>query len=142
MLVKSKKTPRAASKKDIIILGLIGSTVLGLAVALFLVPYIRSAQSGATLEISMSGWSPTVINAKNGQPVAITMINLDNKFHTDGGGWHGFTLPAFRVNERVAPKQTRTFTFTPTRAGKYVFYCGICCGGKENPFMRGKLIVS
>jgi len=140
--VKSKKAPGAASKKSIILLGLTSLTVLGLAVALFLAPYIRSAQSKATLEISMSGWSPTVINAKAGQPVTITMINLDNKFHTDGGGWHGFTVPAFGVNERVAPKQTRTFAFTPTRAGKYLFYCGICCGGKDNPFMRGKLIVS
>ena len=70
------------------------------------------------------------------------MINLDHKFHTDGGGWHNFAVPDFGVNEPVAPKQTRTFTFTPTRAGEYVFYCDICCGGKNNPFMRGKLIVT
>jgi len=140
--LKSKQALRTASKKDIIILGLVGLAVLGLAAVLFTAPYFRIAQSGATLEISMSGWSPTVVKAKAGQPVTITMINLDNKFHTDGGGWHGFTVPAFGVDEQVAPKQTRTFTFTPTRVGKFLFYCEVCCGGKENPFMRGKLIVS
>lgn len=140
--MKSKQAPKATSKKTTILLGLSGLTVVALAAALFLAPYIRSAQSNATLEISMSGWNPTVINAKVGQPVAVTIVNMDNQFHTDGGGWHGFTVPAFDVDERVAPKKTRTITFTPTKAGEYVFYCGICCGGKENPFMRGKLIVS
>jgi len=140
--VKSKQAPKATSKKSAILIGLAGLTVVALAAAMFLAPYIRSARSEATLEISMSGWSPAVINAKAGEPVAVTMINMDNQFHTDGGGWHGFTVPAFGVDERVAPKQTRTFTFTPTKAGEYVFYCGICCGGKENPFMRGKLIVN
>jgi len=139
--VKSKKARKGTSKKSTIIIGLTGLTVLGLAAYLFLAPYVRTAQSEATLKINMSGWSPNVINATVGEPVVVTMINLDNQFHTDGGGWHGFTVPAFGVDERVAPKQTDTFTFTPTKAGEYVFYCAICCGGKENPFMRGKLIV-
>lgn len=140
--MNTRQAPKATSKKRGLLIGLAGLTVVALAVALFMAPYIRGASSAATLEISMSGWSPAVINAKAGQPVAITMINMDNQFHTDGGGWHAFTVPAFGVDERVAPKKTLSFTFTPTEAGEYVFYCGICCGGKENPFMRGKLIVS
>jgi len=140
--VKTKQAHRTTSKKTKVLAGLAGLAVLAVAAALFLAPYIKSAQSQATLKISMSGWSPAVINAKAGQPVVVTMINLDNQFHADGGGWHGFTVPAFDVNEPVPPKQTRTFTFTPTRAGKFVFYCDTCCGGKDNPFMRGKLIVS
>jgi len=140
--VKTKQTSKANSKKSAIFVGLAALVVLGLAAALFLSPYVRTAKSEATLKISMAGWEPTQIRAKVGQPVEVTMINLDNQFHTDGGGWHGFTVPAFNVNERVAPKQTRTFSFTPTTTGEFVFYCGICCGGKENPFMRGKLIVN
>ncbi len=140
--MNTKQAPKATSKKSVLLFSLAGLTVVVLAVVLFMAPFIRSAQSSATLEISMSGWSPAVINAKAGQPVTVTMINMDNQFHTDGGGWHAFTVPAFKVDERVAPKKTSTFTFTPTEAGEYVFYCGICCGGKENPFMRGKLIVS
>ncbi len=140
--MKTKQAHGTTSKKSKILAGLAALVVLAVAAALFLAPYVKSAQSQATLEISMSGWSPAVIKAKAGQTVAITMINLDNQFHADGGGWHNFAVPAFEVNEPVAPKQVRTFTFTPTRAGEYLFYCDICCGGKENPFMRGKLIVT
>ncbi len=137
-----KQAPKATSKKRALLLGLVSLIVVGLAATLFWAPYSRTAETKATLQISMSGWKPARIRAKVGQPVVVTMINLDNRFHTDGGGWHGFTVPAFGVDEKVGPKQTGTFTFTPTKAGKYVFYCEICCGGKENPFMRGKLIVS
>ncbi|MFV2033114.1 MAG: cupredoxin domain-containing protein [Gammaproteobacteria bacterium] len=140
--MKRKQAPKATSRKSAVLLSLAGLVVLGLAITLFLAPYVGSAKAGATLQISMSGWKPALIRAKSGQPISITMINMDNRFHTDGGGWHGFTVPAFGVDEQVGPKKTRTFTFTPTRPGNYVFYCEICCGGKENPFMRGELIVS
>ncbi len=139
------QAPKAASKKPALLLGLAGLVVLGLAATLFLAPYFRTAkadQPGAILQINMSGWKPALVRAKAGKPVTITMINLDNQFHTDGGGWHNFVVPAFDVEEKVGPKLTRTFSFTPTEPGEYLFYCDICCGGKENPFMRGKLIVS
>ncbi len=140
--MRNKQAPKAASKKRAVLVGLVGLIVVGLAATMFWAPYGRIAETKATLQISMSGWNPARIRAKVGQPVVVTMINLDNRFHTDGGGWHGFTVPAFGVDEKVGPKRTSTFTFTPTKVGKYVFYCEICCGGKENPFMRGKLIVS
>ncbi len=140
--MKTKQAPRTTSKKSTVLLSLAGLLVLGLAITLFLAPYISSAKSKATLQISMSGWNPALIRAKKGKPITITMINKDNRFHTDGGGWHGFTVPAFGVDVQVAPKKVSTFTFTPTRTGNYVFYCAICCGGKENPFMRGRLIVT
>ncbi|MBI3460116.1 cupredoxin domain-containing protein, partial [Candidatus Acetothermia bacterium] len=38
-------------------------------------------------------------------------------------------------------KSTAEATFTPTKPGTYEFYCNICCGGKANPSMQGKLIV-
>jgi len=117
----------------------------GLALVLFLSPYLRTtkaAQQGAALNISMSGWQPTVVNAKVGQPITISMVNLDNALHTDGGGWHNFVVEEFGVAERVPPKETVSFSFTPTRAGEFLFYCNVCCGGKDNPFMRGKLVVS
>jgi len=39
------------------------------------------------------------------------------------------------------PESSNSMTFTPTKAGTYTFYCDICCGGKANPTMSGKLIV-
>ncbi|MBI5813091.1 MAG: cupredoxin domain-containing protein [Deinococcota bacterium] len=118
---------------------------LGVALVLFLEPYLRTTQAppqGAVVQISMSGWQPTVVKAKLGQPLTITMVNLDNSLHSDGGGWHNFVVEEFGVSERVPPKQTLSFSFTPTKAGEYLFYCDICCGGKENPFMQGRLVVS
>jgi hypothetical protein len=35
------------------------------------------------------------------------------------------------------------FEFTaPANAGTFTWYCDICCGGKENPSMQGKLTVT
>ncbi|AEB11776.1 cupredoxin domain-containing protein [Marinithermus hydrothermalis] len=118
--------------------------VLGVAFGLFLSPYLRSAggaEEGVVLRISMSGWQPAVVRAEAGKPITITIVNLDNRFHTDGGGWHNFVVEALGVEERVPPKGVRTITLVPEKSGEYLFYCDICCGGKENPFMQGKLVV-
>lgn len=115
-----------------------------LAGALFLRPYLQSAgraDANSVLRVSMGGWQPNVIYAKAGQSVTVSVVNLDNSLHSDGGGWHNFVLEGQGVAERVPPKQTSTFSFTLDRPGEYLFYCDICCGGKDNPFMRGKVIV-
>ena len=114
---------------------------------LFARPYLRartpaSANVDATLLISMSGWQPAELHARAGEPITVRMVNLDNQFHTDGGGWHDFVLPTLGVTKQVAPEKTLTFTITADAPGEYLFYCDVCCGGKESPYMQGKLIVS
>lgn len=138
----SKPKPTPAFPKLLFLL--LSLALLGTAVAFFARPYLRTAQAtGETVvRISMSGWQPGVIYTKAGVPMTLTVVNLDNAFHTDGGGWHNFVVEALGVAERVAPSQTRSFTFTPGQPGEYIFYCDICCGGKDNPFMQGKLVVS
>jgi hypothetical protein len=39
------------------------------------------------------------------------------------------------------PLSSNAATFTPVKAGVYEFYCDICCGGRANPTMQGRLIV-
>ena len=39
------------------------------------------------------------------------------------------------------PESSNYATFTPDAPGEYTFYCDICCGGRANPTMNGKLIV-
>ncbi len=133
------------------ILGGVALVVLAAgAILLFSRPYVRGAataasapEADATLTISMSGWQPAEVRARAGQPVTVRMVNLDNRFHTDGGGWHNFVVPFVGFEQRVAPEHTETFTFTaPLASGEYHFYCDICCGGKDNPYMRGKILVS
>ncbi|MCZ7381284.1 MAG: cupredoxin domain-containing protein [Candidatus Methanoperedens sp.] len=96
------------------------------------------------MTITMAGFEPNIIRAKAGQPVTINLINPDNSMHTDGGGIHNFMLTGSlaSVNITLAPESQKVFTFTPTEAGEYHWYCDSCCGGKENPNMHGTLIVA
>lgn len=58
-----------------------------------------------------------------------------------GGGWHRFRIEALDLDVRIAPKSRETMNLGQLPAGSHVFYCAICCGGKENPAMRGLLEV-
>ncbi len=140
---RKKPTPRGRTTAVIVTAALVA---LG-AGYLFARPYLRArtptnANVDATLLISMSGWQPATLHAKAGEPITVRMVNLDNRFHTDGGGWHDFVLPTLGVTKQVAPEKTLTFTITAQAPGEYLYYCDVCCGGKDNPTMQGKLIVS
>jgi cytochrome c oxidase subunit II len=100
------------------------------------------ADPGAqVMRIDMSGFSPNSIPAKVGEPVRVDLINPDNGMHADGGGYHNFVLERFGVNKTVKPQSQLVFDFVPTEAGDFMWYCSICCGGKESPSMQGWLRV-
>jgi plastocyanin len=92
---------------------------------------------------SMGGFEPRSLTVKVGQAVKVEFASMDNSMHSDGGGWHQFAIDALRINWKVGPLSSEVFEFTaPAVAGTYSFYCDICCGGKENPSMQGKLTVT
>lgn len=93
------------------------------------------------IEGTMGGFSTKTIRAQAGRPLTVRLTSVDTRFHTDGGGRHQFAIDALGVNIIAPPKGTREATFTPTAPGVYEYYCDICCGGKANPTMVGKLIV-
>ena len=101
------------------------------------------SSSDAIVEIkgTMGGFSKSVIRAKAGRPLTVRLTSVDNQFHTDGGGKHQFAIDALGVNLIAPPLGTREATFTPSTPGVYEYYCDICCGGRANPTMVGKLIV-
>lgn len=102
----------------------------------------RDAPEGSLrVRIDMSGFQPRIIRVRAGQPVRITLVNPDDRFHTDGGGYHNFVVEALGVWQVVAPLSTQTFPLAAPAPGRYEFYCDICCGGKDNPAMRGVLVV-
>ena len=106
-----------------------------------------SAGSGSTgyviaVDAYMSGFSISRIDAKVGQPITISLRSMDSSAHGDGGGKHQLAIDEFGVNIIAPPKGVTEFTFTPDKAGTFVFYCDICCGGKVNPTMRGEFVVS
>jgi heme/copper-type cytochrome/quinol oxidase subunit 2 len=99
--------------------------------------------AGNVIDVSadMGGFDKTEIRVKVGEPVTIRLRSLDNSYHTDGGGKHQWAVDDFNANVIAPPEGTAMTTFTPTKPGTYVFYCDICCGGRANPAMNGKLIV-
>lgn len=94
------------------------------------------------MTISMSGFTPNALTARVGEPLKVNLINLDNGYHSDGGGKHNFVLEELDVNALVEPKGQAIITIRTERTGTYSWYCDICCGGKDNPSMRGTLTIT
>lgn len=92
---------------------------------------------------SMEGFDPNRLTVKAGAEVNLQLASMDTSMHSDGGGWHEFAIDALKLDYKVGPESSQVFTFTaPSAPGTYDFYCNICCGGKENPSMQGKLTVT
>lgn len=96
-----------------------------------------------TIDISadMGGFNLNEIRVKADQPVTVRLTSLDNPYHTDGGGRHQWAVDELDVSIIAPPEGNNYATFTPEQPGSYTFYCDICCGGRANPTMQGKLIV-
>ncbi len=109
---------------------------------------LRSAETGAprdttatVVHVSMSGFEPSTITARAGTPLRIDLINGDNRYHTDGGGWHNFAIDEFSLNATVEPSGQAIFSVPTDGPGVYGWYCSMCCGGRANPAMNGRLVV-
>jgi len=99
--------------------------------------------AGNVIDVSadMGGFDKKEIRVKVGEPVTIRLRSLDNSYHTDGGGKHQWAVDDFKANVIAPPEGTAMVTITPDKTGTFVFYCDICCGGRSNPSMNGKLVV-
>ena len=93
------------------------------------------------ISADMGGFSRTEIRVKVGQPVTVRLTSLDNSSHTDGAGKHQWAVDEFKASVVAPSLGSNMITFTPDKPGEYTFYCDICCGGRANPTMQGKLIV-
>jgi len=113
-----------------------------LLVAAFTPPKLAPV-AGHVIDVkaNMAGFDQREIRVKAGQPVTLRLTSLDNQHHTDGGGKHQWAVDELGVNIVAPPLGSSVATFTPGKAGVYQFYCDICCGGRANPSMQGKLIV-
>lgn len=120
------------------------------AVIYFLTPVLSPKASGITpsgsgkvinIQAAMDGFDITEIRARVGETLTVNLQSLDNEHHTDGGGKHQFAIDELGVNIIAEPLSTSAGAFMPTKPGSYTYYCDICCGGKANPTMNGKLIV-
>jgi cytochrome c oxidase subunit II len=121
---------------------LVGGAAIGLVVGRLQGP---AATDAAALQVhaSMGGFDPPALTVKAGQPVKVELSSTDTSMHSDGGGWHQLAIDALGINWKVGPESSTVFEFTaPATAGTYSWYCDVCCGGKANPSMQGKLTVT
>ena len=121
---------------------LVGAAALGLVVSRLQGPG-GSDTAAIQVHASMGGFDPPALTVKAGHVVKVELSSMDSSMHSDGGGWHQLAIDDLGINWKVAPLSSEVFEFTaPATAGTYSWYCDICCGGKENPSMQGKLTVT
>jgi uncharacterized cupredoxin-like copper-binding protein len=75
----------------------------------------------------------TAIEAKAGQTVNVTYVNKGVLDHT-------FLIDGLVTEQKAAPGQTITFSFTPKSAGTFEFYCNVA--GHKEAGMIGTLTVT
>ena len=94
-----------------------------------------SAASGTRIELTARKFEfgAKEIRVKKGQPVTLVLRAQDFA--------HGFNLPDFNIRADFVPGKTVELTFTPERAGNFIFLCDIFCG-EGHGFMNGMLIVT
>lgn len=120
----------------------VGGVAIGLVVSRLQGP---GASDTAAIQVhaSMGGFDPPALTVKAGESVKVELSSMDTSMHSDGGGWHQLAIDALGINWNVGPESSKVFEFTaPATAGTYSWYCDVCCGGKANPSMQGKLTVT
>lgn len=78
-------------------------------------------------------FNPSVITVELNRPVRMAIMSIDVL--------HGFSLPAFGINQDLQPGKTEVIEFTPDKIGSFPFACSIFCGeGHGN--MTGTFVVT
>ncbi|HSW41724.1 MAG TPA: cupredoxin domain-containing protein [Patescibacteria group bacterium] len=94
-----------------------------------------------TIHSSMAGNAPNEIRVKAGTTVTFDWWTQDSVLHLEGGV-HTLIAPELGFHEELPGESRRSFDWqVPDRPGTYVVYCDTCCGGKENPSMRGTIVI-
>ena len=141
---KSRRAPQRSGPR---VIAFVAIAVLVLGAAGYLLASAFAPKTpppvANVLDVSadMGGFSVKELRVQAGQPVTVRLTSLDNSHHTDGGGQHQWAVDEFKASVVAPPEGSNTVTFTPDKPGTYTFYCDICCGGRANPTMQGKLIV-
>lgn len=120
---------------------LVALAVLGLGAWLAL-PRQTAAAAQYSVDMSMAGFQPAVLDIPAGAAATVRLTNVDSPFHgITNGALHQFAIDELGLDVRLDARQSRVITLPPMQTGTYTFYCDVCCGGKANKTMRGTLRV-
>lgn len=72
------------------------------------------------ITITNDGYQPNRLRVKSGQPVQLTLQSIDAYSCA-----LSFVFKEFGINAFLKANDTQTFTFTPTKPGKYTFSCSM-----------------
>lgn len=123
-----------------------------LAVGTYLAFGDFAGQRGATtadaigVQASMAGFTPAEIRVKAGAPVTLDFWTQDSAGHLEGGV-HTMISESLALSidlpgaDGVSESRVAVTFTAPATAGVYEIFCDTCCGGRENPTMRGAIIV-
>jgi plastocyanin len=122
----------------------LAAVVAVLGPALWLIRPMSSNAMGAdySVNMSMTGFTPATLSIPAGKPVSIQFNNVDSPFHgITNGALHQFAIDSLGVDVRIDGKQSTMINLPALEPGTYEYYCNVCCGGKVNPSMQGKITV-
>ncbi len=84
------------------------------------------------IEAFRYGFDPAVIEVNQGDKVRIIATSRDVP--------HGFAIDEYGINLYLDGLRPKTVEFTADKAGTFIYYCNVPCGGGHSS-MRGRLIV-
>jgi cytochrome c oxidase subunit 2 len=97
----------------------------------------QSEVSATPVEIKITArkfkFEPRIITVQKGKPLRLLITSTDVD--------HGFAIEEFGIDEEIKPNATKVVEFTPTRAGRFTFYCSVVCGEGHDE-MTGELVVT
>ena len=117
-------------KKSILVLGILGICLAGMAVA--------AGQEGQAdfHEIKMTAknydFDPGVITVKKGEKIRLIITATDRD--------HGIKLKAFDIDQVLKKDDPTIIEFMASKAGTFEFKCSVYCG-RGHGKMKGKLVV-
>ncbi len=97
----------------------------------------QSEPSSTPVEIKITArkfkFEPGIVTVQKGKPLRLLITSTDVN--------HGFAIGEFGIDVEIKPNATKVVAFTPTRSGRFTFYCSVVCGDGHDE-MTGELVVT
>lgn len=112
---------------------------------------VRNFKEENIILLTMSGFEPNVLYLDAGVETEVLLVNVEPvsmEDKTHGGdeqhqrGLHQYASDELGFDYKLKPQEEMLITIKVDEPGEYEVYCDVCCGGRNNEFMRTKIIVN